>query len=181
MTRLFQLICIVAVLGGNVLPAAAQTPEAGTLGAGADIGAFLPDEAFENAWTLDGFGELYVTPRISVRSMLAWTSPGVSGRTEDHYRQFKLLFNGVYNWDMGVWRPFVSGGAGAYFVRLLLDGRPDPGGETRGGLNFGGGIEYFATRLMTIRSEIRWDVVSDPPGLPDATGFTIAFGVKRYF
>ncbi|HEY5619712.1 MAG TPA: outer membrane beta-barrel protein [Vicinamibacterales bacterium] len=181
MTRLFQLICIATVLCGNVLPAAAQTPDTGMLAAGVDIGAFFPDDAFENALTVDGFGELYVTPRFSGRALLAWTSPGVNGRTEDHFRQFKLLFNGVYNWEMGVWHPYVTAGAGAYFVRLLLDDRPDPEGETRGGLNFGGGIEYFATALTTVKGELRWDVVSDPPGLPDATGLTITIGLKRYF
>ena len=181
MTRHFQLICMLALLVGNVLPASAQTPDEGMLAAGIDIGAFFPDDAFESAVTVDGFGEWYFTPRLSGRFMLAWTDPGVSLRTEDHFRQFKLLFNGVYNWEMGVWHPFVTAGAGAYFVRLILDERPDPEGETRGGLNFGGGVEYFVTSLTTLKGELRWDVVSDPPGLPDATGMTLTFGVKRYF
>jgi hypothetical protein len=181
MTRWLQLICITAVLGGNVLPAAAQTPDTGALAAGGDIGAFFPDEAFENALTFDGFGEYYVTPRISVRGMLAWTNPGVSGRTEDHFRQIKLLFNGIYNWDMGAWRPFASVGAGVYFVRLHLDGRPDPEGETRGGLNLAGGAEYFVGDQTSVKGELRWDIVSDPPGLPDATGASLTIGVKRYF
>jgi hypothetical protein len=172
---------MLALLVGNVLPASAQTPDEGMLAAGIDIGAFFPDDAFESAVTVDGFGEWYFTPRLSGRFMLVWTDPGVSGRTEDHFRQFKLLFNGVYNWEMGVWHPFVTAGAGAYFVRLILDERPDPDGETRGGLNFGGGIEYFATALTTLKGELRWDIVSDPPGLPDATGMTLTVGVKRYF
>lgn len=181
MTRRLQLICITALLLGNVLPADAQTPDTGMIGVGADVGAFLPDDAFENAFTLDAFGETYITPRISVRAMLAWTSPGFEGRTEDHFRQIKLLFNGVYNWEMGVWHPFVTGGAGAYFVRQLFDGRPDPEGETRGGLNLGGGIEYFTSQNTTIKGELRWDIVSDPPGLPDATGLSLTVGLKRYF
>ena len=135
---------MLALLAGNVLPASAQTPDSGMLALGADLGAFFPDEAFENAFTIDAFGELYITPRISGRAMLAWTSPGgVNQRAEDHFRQYKLLFNGVYNWEMGAWHPFATAGAGAYFVRLLLDDRPDPEGETRGGLNLGGGIEVL--------------------------------------
>ena len=181
MTRYAQLICIATVLAGNVLPAAAQTPDEGTIAAGVSVGALFPDDTFENAVAFDAFGELYVAPRISVRGMLALASPGVSGRTEDHFRQVKLLFNGVYYWDMGMWRPFASAGAGAYFVRLHLDGRPDPEGETRGGLNFGGGIEYFVVDQTTIRGDLRWDIVSHPPDLPDATGLTITIGVKRYF
>lgn len=181
MTRHLKLLCIAAVLGGNVLSASAQTTERGTPAVGGDIGILFPDEAFENTVTLDAFGELFLTPRISARGMLAWASPGVTGQTEDHFRQFKLLFNGVYNWDFEKWRPFATAGAGVYFVRLHLDGRPDPEGETRGGVNFGGGVEYFATDRMSIKSELRWDVVSDPPGLPDATGLSLTFGVKRYF
>jgi hypothetical protein len=148
---------------------------------GADLGAFFPDEAFENTLTLDGFGEYYLTPRVSVRGMLGWASPGFDGRTEDHFRQVRLLFNAAYNWELGTWHPFVTGGAGAYFVRSLLDGRDDPDGETRGGINFGGGIEYFFSGVDAVRGEARWDVVSDPPGLPDATGFTLTIGYKRYF
>jgi hypothetical protein len=151
------------------------------LALGADVGALFPDEVFEPALTLDGFAEWYATPRVSIRGLLAWASPGFDGRTEDHFRQVKLLFNGVYNWEFGVWHPFVTAGAGAYFVRLLLDDRPDPEGETRGGINFGGGIEYFTSRMTTIKGEARWDVVSHPPRQPDATGFTLTIGVKQYF
>jgi hypothetical protein len=136
---------------------------------------------FEPALTLDGFAEWYRSPRVSLRAMFAWASPGVEARTEDHFRQVKLLFNGVYNWEFGVWHPFATAGVGAYFVRLLLDDRPDPDGETRGGINFGGGLEYFTTRTTTIKGEARWDVVSHPPGQPDATGFTLTIGVKQYF
>jgi len=67
-------------------------------------------------------------------------------------------------------------------ARLQLPaGHPDPDGETRGGINFGGGIEYFITRLTTIKPEIRWDIVSHPTDLPDATGFTLSIGLKKYF
>jgi Outer membrane protein beta-barrel domain len=172
---------MVALLAGNVLPASAQTPEDGMLGAGGDIGAFFPDDAFEDALTVDAFGEYYITPRFSGRVMLTWTNPGVNGFTEDHFRQVKLLFNGVYNWELGVWHPYATAGAGAYFVRLHREDRPDPDGETRGGLNLGGGIEYFLNNLTAVKGELRWDVVSHPTGLPDATGVSLTIGVKRYF
>lgn len=182
MRRLINLVCMISVLGGlAVLPAAAQVPDEQMLAVGADIGVLFPDDAFENALTLDGFGEYYLTPRVSVRGLLGWASPGFEGRTEDHFRQVKLLFNAVYNWEFGVWHPFATAGAGAYFVRRLLDDRADPDGETRGGLNFGGGIEYFTNSLTTVKGEARWDIVSHPPGLPDASGFTLTIGIKRYF
>ena len=184
MHRLTRLFCIVAVLGGTfVLPADAQTrtPDTGLIGVGADIGAFFPDGAFESTLTIDGYGEWYLTPRISLRGMLAYASPGFDGRTEDHFRQVKLLFNGVYNWEFGTLHPFVTAGAGAYFVRQHFDDDDDPDGETRGGLNLGGGLEYFIGQRSSIKGELRWDIVSHPPDLPDATGASLTVGYKFYF
>jgi len=151
------------------------------LAAGADLGIFFPDEAYENTITFDGFGEYYVSPRVSLRGMLGYTSPGFDNRTEDHFRQVRLTFNGIYNWELGAWHPYATAGAGVYFVRSLLENQDDPDGETRGGINFGFGTEYFFSPMTTIKGEARWDVVSDPPGLGDATGFTLTLGIKRYF
>jgi hypothetical protein len=158
-----------------------RTPDKGVIGYGIDGGVLFPDEGFENTLAIDGFGEYYVTPRVSVRGMLAFASPGVNGRTEDHLRQVKLLFSGVYNWEKGSWRPFGTFGAGVYFVRLHLDSSTDPPGETRGGLNLGGGAEYLLNNESAIKTELRWDIVSHPTGLPDATGATLTVGYKRYF
>ena len=163
------------------VPAAAQTPNTGMVAVGGDLGVLVPDDDFEKTVTVDGLVEYYVAPRFSLRGMLAWASPGVNGRTEDHYRQVKLLFNGVYSWKGGAWQPFVTAGAGAYFVRLKREGKPDPSGEKRGGINLGGGIEFFATQLTAVKGEIRWDIVSNPPGQPDATGFNVTIGLQRYF
>lgn len=178
-TRLFILaIALPLLLAGA---AAAQTPDTGLIGAGGNIGIFFPDEAQEKTITLDGTAEYYVTPRISVRGLFGWASPGLENRTEDHVRQVRLLFNGVYNWEYGEWHPYVTAGAGAYFVRLLLDGRDDPDSETRGGINLGGGAEYFTSDRASVKGELRFDIVSHPPGLPDASGVTLTIGIKRYF
>src|SRR5687768_15060780 len=179
LTRLSSAIVLLSVL--FVSPVAAQTPDTGLIGAGGDIGVFFADEALENALTLDVFGEYYVTPRISVRALLGWTKPGFENLAEAKFRQTKLLFNGVYNWEFVEWHPFVTVGAGAYFVRPLLEDSPDPDGETRGGLNFGGGVEYFPGSMSSITAEGRWEIVSHPPGLPDASGFALTIGFQRYF
>jgi hypothetical protein len=179
LTRLSSAIVLLSVL--FVSPVAAQTPDTGLIGAGGDIGVFFADEALENALTLDVFGEYYVTPRISVRALLGWTKPGFENLTEAKFRQTKLLFNGVYNWEFVEWHPFVTVGAGAYFVRALLEDLPDPDGETRGGINFGGGVEYFLNTMSSVKGEGRWDIVSHPSGFPDASGFTLTIGYKRYF
>ena len=57
----------------------------------------------------------------------------------------------------------------------------DPDSETRGGLNFGGGAEFFVAEQGSIKGEARFDLVSQPTGFPDATGFTLTIGYKRYF
>jgi len=182
MLRLRRLFCIAAVLNGFfLLPAAAQTPDTGLIAVGGDVGVLSPDGAFERTVTWNALGEYYVTPRVSVRGLIGWASPAFQNRTEDRFRQAKLLFSGVYNWDRGTWHPFVTAGAGAYFVRELLFGLDDPDSEVRGGLNFGGGVEYFLGELASLKSEARLDLVSHPPGLRDATGFTLTVGYKRYF
>jgi hypothetical protein len=158
-----------------------RTPDKGVIGYGIDAGVLFPDEAFENTFTFDGFGEYYVTPRVSVRGLLGLASPGSAANNEDHFRQVKLLFSGVYNWEKGSWRPFAQGGAGFYFVAQKLDATPDPPGETRGGLNFGGGTEYLFSNEGALKIELRWDIVSHPFLLPDASGTTLTVGYKRYF
>ena len=182
MMRIGQVFCITAVLNSLfLLPASAQTPDTGLLGVGADFGVFFPDEVFEKTVTLDAFGEYYVTPRVSVRGLFAWASPGFENRTEDHFRQAKLLVSAIYNWERGSWHPFVSGGVGAYFVRVVLDNQEDPDSETRGGLNFGGGLEYFLDDRSAVKGEVRWDFVTEPNSGFDATGFNLTFGYKVYF
>ena len=183
--RALRIASALLILVGTASEISAQTrvrtPDKGVIGYGFDAGVLFPDEEFENTFAIDGFGEYYFTPRISARGMLAFASPGLDGRTEDHFRQMKLLFSGAYNWETGPWRPFATFGAGVYFVRLHLDGTTDPPGETRGGLNFGGGAEFIINNESAIKTELRWDVVSHPFDLPDATGATLTVGYKRYF
>jgi len=162
-------------------PATVSTPDKGVIAWGGDVGAFFPDEAFENALTWDAYGEYYVHPRISVRGMFVWANPGVANRTEDHFRHVKLLFGAAYNFKYKMLRPFAEGGAGVHFVRLKRFDATDPDGETRGGLYFGGGSDIVLTHQDAIKVEVRWDVVSHPTGLPDATSAVLTFGYKRYF
>jgi hypothetical protein len=163
-------------------PVFAQTTK-GQVAAGGDVGIFFPDEAFEKAVTLDAFGEYYVAPNVSLRVLLGWASPGFENMTEDHFRQVRVLFNGVYSWSGTQWHPYVTVGAGAYFLRQVFDNAPDPDSEVRGGINFGGGLEYYLDKAnkSAFKGELRYDLVSHPTGFPDATGFTVSFGYKRFF
>jgi hypothetical protein len=179
----FLFVCVLALAVPS--PARAQTarptPDRHLIGYGVDLGVLFPDDSLENTLTLDGYGEFYLTPRVSARAMFAWASPGISGRTEDHFRQVKLLFGANYNWVYQRMRPFAGGGAGAYFVRLKLDGQEDPEGERRGGIYFGGGSDIIIDEESAVKIEFRWDVISDPPGQFDATGPSLTFGYKRFF
>ena len=181
MTRHFQLICMLALLAGNVLPASAQTPEDGQLAAVVTSVRFFPTTSSRTPSPWMPFGELLHHAALQ-RSRDAGLD---KSRRHWLYRRSlpsgQALFNGVYNWERGVWHPYATAGAGFYFVRLLREGRPDPEGETRGGLNIGGGVEYFLNNQTTVKGELRWDVVSDPPGLPDATGSRSRSAMKRYF
>jgi len=176
-----RLPVLVIALFALTVPAAAQTPEKGTTAAGVNVGVLFPDEQFERTLAFEGFGEYYLAPRISIRGLLGWANPSPDGRTEDHFRQIKLLFNGVYSWERGAWTPFATAGAGVYFVRQIFDNSNDPPRERRGGINLGGGVEYAASDVLGIRGEARWDIVSHPTGFPDASGLTLTFGFKRYF
>jgi hypothetical protein len=183
MTLTTRSLCIAALLVGTfILPAAAQTPDEGVIAVGLDVGFLFPDEAFETTFAASGYGEFYLTPRLSVRGMLEAAKPALDGSADLlHRRQARLLFNGVYNWEFGEWHPYATAGAGAYFVRLVAEGEGDLPGETRGGLNFGGGVEYFFAERSTIKGEGRFDVVSHPPGFPDASSFVLTIGLKHYF
>jgi hypothetical protein len=182
MRRSTHSICLAVLLTGVFATSAvAQNTQAGTIAAGADFGVFFPDEDFEKAIAIDAFGEYYATPNFSVRGLFGWTNPGFENFTEDHFRQVKLLFSGVYYFEYKDWLPYVTAGAGAYFVRQLFENAPDPDSETRGGINFGVGTEYSLGDGASVKGELRWDIVSQPTGFPDATGVSLMFGYKRYF
>ena len=175
-------MCAVVLLGGFLTSsAAAQSTQAGTIAAGGDLGVFFPDEAFEKTFTIDAFGEYYVVPNVSIRGFLGWAKPGFENFTEDKFRQTKLLFNGVYYWQHDKWLPYATAGAGFYFLRQLFENAPDPDSEVRGGLNIGFGTEYSLGAGASVKGELRWDIVSQPTGFPDATGVSLTFGYKRYF
>ena len=104
--RLSFVLCAFLALA---TASAAQTPAAATRAAGVDAGVLFPDEGFEPTVTLGGFGEYDLTPRVRVRALLGWASPGFDGRTEDDLRQVRLTFNVAYNRQNGGSQPYVTG------------------------------------------------------------------------
>ena len=72
-----------------------RTPDKGVIGYGVEGGVLFPDATFENTLTYGGFGEYYVSPRVSVRALLTFANPGFAGTNNDSFRQTKLNFSGV--------------------------------------------------------------------------------------
>ncbi len=183
MRRLCLLfVCTATALLVAAAPAFAQrVPSGRSLAAGADLGLFLGGNDVDTSITLDGFGEVFVTPRVSIRGLVGWTSPGISGADDTHLRQNRLLFNAVYNWERNEWHPFVTGGAGLYFVTRTREGRPDDEGDTRGGINLGGGVEYFTNDMLSWKGEAAWHWIGHPDGTINPSGLAVTGGVKLYF
>jgi hypothetical protein len=188
--------CAVVVFLGilaTVRPCAAQeaerNPSPGTVAAGADLGFFVPREGFDVAVAIAGFGEYYVTPRLSVRGLIGWARPGydLSGLTcvdvpepgcdGAALRQIRGDLSGVYNWEGGIWHPFVLAGVGGAFLRDTLFDRSG----TRFSVHLGGGIEYFARPDVTVKGELTYHAVRHPTFDPDPSGLILTVGLKRYF
>lgn len=165
------------------MPGAAQqrVPFAGAIGWGGDVGFYVPAKEFEIGPVLSGFGEFYVTPRVSVRGVVSWTDPSFDRGTDDSLRQVSLMGNVLYNWEEGAWHPFIVGGVGVHFLQLKENDRAFGDAETKGGLNGGIGIEYFSRRDVAIKAEALYQWVAHDEFAPNPSGFSLKIGLKKYF
>lgn len=160
-------------------------PDKGMAAVGVSVGAALPNEpSFTNGFDLAAQVEGYLTPRVSVRGQFS----GAWWDIRDHpytgsVDPIVLDGNLVYNFEHGVWHPYVTGGVGMYHYRYDEGGTPSS--ETKAGFDLGGGAEYFLSRRDTVSGEVLAHIV---PG--DAHGaraiykpdyWSIMFGYKRYF
>lgn len=161
--------------------AQARVPAEGTVAVGADAGFFFPDSDFETSPTVAGFGEVYLTPRVSFRGTLGWADPDFDRPGNASLRQVRLIGNILYNWEGGKWHPFVTFGAGAYFLKRHRDEREDGPSRTEAGFNAGGGIEYFTARTISIKGEAAYHAVAHDQDEPDASGLALTIGLKAYF
>ena len=184
----FRFVVVLSVLLTGATRASAQrrVPNTGMWAVGGSIGGAAPSDAsLSNGLEVAGHVESYVTPRISIRGQLGGVWSDIVGRnftgTVD-----PVYVNGniVYNWEGGVWHPFVTGGAGIYHYRAFENGAGN-GGDTRPGVNLGGGLEYFYNRRGTITFEALYHAVSqvNTPLTTFNNGqfWTVGVGIKRYF
>jgi len=169
-------------------PALAQrhVPDAGMLAVGASVGATMPrDASLQNGLEVVGQIDAYLTPRVSIRGQVGATWWDITGRGFTGTIK-PLYFDGnlVYNWEGGVWHPYVTAGVGAY--RFHSDINPAlSGSDTKVGVNLGGGIEYFFTRRATITGEVLFHKVdgfaSPVATFPDGSFWSFTLGAKKYF
>jgi hypothetical protein len=171
----------------GVAPAAAQrrpVPDYGMVGLGGSIGASVPSEAsLQSGPDLAGNVEGYLTPRVSIRGQLGtrwWDITGrrVTGTVQPLY----VDGNVVYNWEGGVIHPYVTGGFGVYHYAFDIPGVN--GTDNKFGGDFGGGLEFFFRRYVTLTGEVLYHAVSTPVHSPvgdfESRFWSVRMGVKKY-
>ncbi|MEW5983391.1 MAG: outer membrane beta-barrel protein [Acidobacteriota bacterium] len=164
-------------------PAAAQHrhPHAGSVAVGFDVGVYVPDEDFHTGFLTQGLAEYYLTPNVSLRGTGGWSKTEFKGQSELFLEQARGAVNVLFNWERGLWHPFITAGGGFYSIRDYRDDSYDPGWVWRTGMNFGGGVEHFSTPSVTIKVEgvYHWVAENHPRGEP--RGFALTAGLKKYF
>lgn len=185
------LACVVTALQlVSTIPAAAQrrtpVPNTGMWSIGGSIGAGMPsDPSLTSGLGLAGNIERYLTPRLSIRGQLGGSWDDIVGR---HFTgtvsPVFLDGNVVYNWEGGVWHPYVTGGLGMYRRRSFESLAPGST-DTALGADVGGGLEYFSNRRVTLTAEFLYhgvDSIQTPLAVfPQGQFWTLTAGMKRYF
>lgn len=166
---------------------ARSTPDAGMWAVGGSIGATAPDSAsLGNGVEIGGLFEGYLTRNLSVRGQVQtamWDFQPQLGFTGTLQPVF-VGGNVVYSLEGGNWHPYVTAGAGVYHYHWTEPGVPD-GTNSYGGLNMGGGAEFFFTRDATITAELLYHRIGDVDvaraTLHDGSFWSFAMGAKKYF
>jgi hypothetical protein len=177
----------ILVLGSCIaVPAVARAqeraPHTGSTAVGVDVGAFVPkDNQLDPALIVNALLEYYLTPRVSLRTDFGLTNPGFSRESTDSLRQIPLRADVNYNWEGGKWHPFVGAGVGAYFIQFKDNGQALGDSETKAGVNFGGGVEYFTSRTVSLKGEARYHVIGKTRAGEDPSGLVLTGGLKKYF
>lgn len=185
----------IALLGGILVltliapkPAAAQArvPDRGMWGLSLEAGVAMPfDDALASGINLGAALEGYLTPRVSIRGQVAGPWFDIKGRPfEGSIRPMAFTGNVVYNWEHGKWHPFATGGIGLY--RFRFDENDFDSNDTKFGIDFGGGFEYFFTRRDVLLGEtlvhfVGDDRVNSANSSYESRYWTISGGYKRYF
>ena len=160
---LISAICSVLALAPGLLPALDEpsdhesrrvTPPASTWAAGVGFGFANPlgDDDFDAEPTGELYLEYFCTPHVSWRATLAATEfdgPDIQGLGGDDVDVRSLSANILYQWEGGHVHPFVTGGVGLYqYDSSLYDS------VLKGGLNGGGGMNFYLSDHFAIKAEV---------------------------
>ena len=196
MSRTFRMMGVMLTLVAlAAVPAAAQSrssrtqssrvPNGSMFGLGMATGVLAPSSIDQNnGWYLTVNGEGYFTPRVSARAQFGGGWSDIFGHSfAGQVKPMVLLGNLVYNWEGGKVHPYVTGGGGMYHYRFTEAGVDSS--DTKAGVDFGGGAEYFFTRHDTLTGEVLFHAV---PGMANgrsadykARFWTVTGGYKKYF
>jgi hypothetical protein len=186
---LILAFAFVALFAATPALAQRRVPDAGMLGAGASVGATVPtDFSVDSGLAVGGTIEGYLTPRPSVRGQLytAWWDfqplQGLVGSVRPTF----VVGHLVYNWERGAVHPYVTVGGGMYryaIERVVSSRSTVNATDTHGGLNLGGGFEYFLRRRETMTVELLYHRVGElasPLAFTNGTFWSFAIGLKAY-
>jgi hypothetical protein len=153
-TGLILIVGLVTFAAAATPAFAQRAPAPGMWAVGGSIGATAPaDPSLDNGLEVAANLERYLTSRVSVRGQLGGSSWDIVGRGfAGAVKPVRLDGNLVYNWEGGVWHPYVTAGLGIYHYRSMISGALN-GADTDAGVNVGGGIEYFFSRRATFTGE----------------------------
>ena len=182
MVRHFFIVPVLALCLSASAIAQERAPHTGSTAVGVDVGAFVPKESgLDPALIVNALIEYYLTPRVSLRTDLGLTDNGFARESADSLRQVPLRVNVNYNWEGGKWHPFVGAGVGAYFMQFKDNGNALGDSETKVGVNFGGGVEYFTSRTVSLKGEARYHVINEMRNGQDPSGLVVTGGLKKYW
>jgi hypothetical protein len=180
--RIFACVLVAAAL---CVPAVAsaqnEQPKAGATALGADVGFFVADSVFHTGFGPAVYGEIYLTPRVSVRILAGWSRNGFDDYADRNMEQFRGALNLIYNWEAGMWHPFVTGGFNGQTVRLSVSDTAYSKWYRKPGMNVGVGAEYFSLPTVSIKVESTYYWVQDDNVGQEPHGVELSVGLKKYF
>lgn len=183
--RLRHLCALTAavVLFAWISPAAAQSrqPGAGSAALGADAGLCVGADEFHVGFAPSVSGEYYVADRLSLRVLGGWSRNEFIDQDARYLEQLRASANLVYNFEYGVWHPYVTAGVSGHRLRTLMDDVEDSGWSSKFGVNAGVGVEYFARPTVSVKVEGAFYLVRQGDLAVEPSGAILSIGLKKYF
>jgi opacity protein-like surface antigen len=191
MRHLGLRIVFVALTSATASPLSAQALAAkgGTIAVGGRIGPALPrdDSGLQRALALVGTVDGYLTPRVLLKGEVGTFS--LNAERRGYFNPVRSVFvnlNVAYQWEHGSWRPYATAGLGIYHFSLdagPVSHGPSNRGDNDIGASFGGGLEYFLSRRVTLIADLRYHSVGDVVAIIPFKGSFVSpsIGAKRYF